>query len=232
MQNTDAIIDLIIERPRRLEFGGRSFIIRPLTLGKVLFISKFNSMLSPYLRRKAKNPQETLLRMCREKPEVVTEVVAIYITGDAKKVIDDDYMNELTTFLSKEMTDVQKATLLQMYYEEKTAAYYMDELHITEEKEKQRKAIRAKDKGSSLNVGGVSIFGNLIDVACERYGWTYQYVLWGISYNVLQVMLADVVQNIYLTAKERARTHINEDGRILRGESQADIDYFKSLCDG
>lgn len=232
MQVSDAIIDLIIERPRRLEFGGRSFVIKPLTLGKILFLSKFNAKLSSLLSRKPKNPQETILRMCQEKPEIVAEIVAIYITGDAEKVIDDNYMNELTAFLRKEMTDVQKATLLQMYYEEKTAAYFMGELRISEEKEKQRLAMRAKDKSSSLSVGGVSIFGNLIDFACEKFGWTYQYVLWGVSYNVLQLMIADMPQSIYLTEKERARAHINDDGRILRGESQADVDYFKSLCDG
>lgn len=170
--------------------------------------------------------------MCHEMPEIVTEIVAIYITGEAQKILDDNYMNELTAFLRKEMTDVQKATLLQLYYEEKTAAYFMGELRITEEKEKQRLAMRAKDKSSSLSVGGVSIFGNLIDFACEKFGWTYQYVLWGVSYNVLQLMIADMPQSIYLTEKERARAHINDDGRILRGESQADVDYFKSLCDG
>lgn len=31
--------------------------------------------------------------------------------------------------------------------------------------------------------GGKSIWGALIDAACERYGWTFDYVVWGISYN-------------------------------------------------
>lgn len=233
MQVSDAIVDLIVERPHNFKLGERSFSIKPLTLGKMLILSKYNTMLLSSLRgRQRKQPQEVLLDLCKTQPKIVSHIIAIYITADGERLLDDDYVAELDAFICKEMDDVQKATFLQLYYEEKTAAYFMGELRITEEKEKQRLAMRAKDKSSSLSVGGVSIFGNLIDFACEKFGWTYQYVLWGVSYNVLQLMIADMPQSIYLTEKERARAHINDDGRILRGESQADVDYFKSLCDG
>ena len=39
--------------------------------------------------------------------------------------------------------------------------------------------------------GGKTIWGTLIDAACERYGWTFDYVVWGISYNNLTLMLKD-----------------------------------------
>lgn len=47
--------------------------------------------------------------------------------------------------------------------------------------------------GSSRAIGGRSLWGGLLDVACAKYGWTLHYVLWGISYLNLQMMLIDAI---------------------------------------
>ena len=53
---------------------------------------------------------------------------------------------------------------------------------------------------SSIAFGGKSIWGTLIDAACERYGWSYQYVLWGISYSnpsgTAITLAEEIVENI------------------------------------
>ena len=53
--------------------------------------------------------------------------------------------------------------------------------------------------------GGKTIFGQLIDPAIERYGWTYEYVVWGVSYATLTVLLADKVTQVFLTDDEKKR---------------------------
>lgn len=231
MTDSDAIIDMITERPHNFKFSGRSFSIRPITLGKTLLLSRYNALLfSVFSKKRKKDIQKVLLDLCEEQRKIVNQIIAIYITSNSQSLFDDEYMSELTKFIDTEMSDVQKCTLLQLYYEEKPISHFTKLMHIDEEKEKQKKALKAKDPSTSLQVGGASILGNLIDVACERYGWSYQYVLWGISYNALRVMMSDIIQTIYLTDKERARAHINDDGRILHGENQQDIDYFKTFC--
>lgn len=227
---SDEVIDFIIERPRNFTFGGRSFAIKPLTLGKTLMLSKYNARLINALRRSHSEPQEALLKICEEERQVVSQIIAVYITPDVESLFNDEYMADLTRFIDDDMTDVQKCTLLQLYYEERPASVFAKHFRLDEEREKLRLANKAKDKSSALTIGGVTIFGNLIDTACERYGWSYQYVLWGISYNVLQTLLADVVQTVYLNDKERARAHINDDGRVLHGERQEDVDAFKAMC--
>lgn len=49
----------------------------------------------------------------------------------------------------------------------------------------------AKRNGSGRTIGGRSVWGSLIDPILERYHWTFDYVMWGISYMNLQMLLAD-----------------------------------------
>lgn len=81
--------------------------------------------------------------------------------------------------------------------------------------------LRAKDKSSSVSVGAVSVFGSLIDAACQRYGWTYDYTVWGVSLVSLQLMLADAQQVVYLTDKERRRAGVSTDGVRLDADDPA-----------
>lgn len=46
-------------------------------------------------------------------------------------------------------------------------------------------------------VGGNSPWGSIIDAAAARYGWTYDYIVWGVSYINLQMMLYDQITEIY-----------------------------------
>lgn len=67
---------------------------------------------------------------------------------------------------------------------------------------------KAKDTKNQYVFGGKTIWGALIDAACERYGWTFDYVVWGISYNNLTLMMKDKITSIYLSDEERKKTHI------------------------
>lgn len=53
--------------------------------------------------------------------------------------------------------------------------------------------------GSNRVIGGRSIWGGLIDVVLQKYHWTYDYLLWGISYQNVQMLLAD---NMSTTTEE------------------------------
>ena len=74
---------------------------------------------------------------------------------------------------------------------------------------------KAKDGSSSITVGGASIYGQLIDTAAERYGWSYDYIMWGVSMTNLQLMLADKVDSIYLTKEEQKKARISTDNEVI-----------------
>ena len=95
---------------------------------------------------------------------------------------------------------------------------------MEEESKRMAKVNAAKDSENQYVFGGKTIWGTLIDAACERYGWTFDYVVWQISYNNLTLMLKDKVTSIYLSDKERKKAHIvaaNE--QIFNGNSKEDI---------
>ena len=80
--------------------------------------------------------------------------------------------------------------------------------------------MKAKSNSNSFNFGGKSIYGALIDAACERYKWTYDYVVWKISYTNLQLMLKDSIKSVYLTDDEMKNVHINNMSTIIDGNSE------------
>lgn len=116
-----------------------------------------------------------------------------------------------------------------MALSEGDVSVYTKHLGIDKEKEWQAKAMRAKNNNNSLVFGGKSIYGTLIDTACERYGWTLEYVVWGISYANLQLLLADSVTSIYLSDEERKRINIPKDRRVINADDPANMEKIKAM---
>lgn len=54
-------------------------------------------------------------------------------------------------------------------------------------------------------MGGRSPWGSFLDAACERYKWTFDYVMWEISYVNLMMMLNDAVSIDYDTDDKKGR---------------------------
>lgn len=61
-------------------------------------------------------------------------------------------------------------------------------------------------------MGGRSPWGSFLDAACERYKWTFDYVMWGISYVNLMMMLTDAVSVDYDTDNKKGRTSSKKGG--------------------
>lgn len=225
----DEVLDLIIERSRTICIGGRSFRIQPPSLGKTLILSRYNRRLKLPSAKTDDELMKALLTIVHNQPDVVCEMLAVFLSNGSEELLDDNHIAEVSNYLASELDTVGRATLLHLYFEDKPASYYIKLLGIDKEQERQRKAEAAKDKSSSLRVGGVSLFGALLDTACERYKWTYQYVMWDISYNVLQTMLADVVQSIYLTEAERKRARVSTDGISISGDDPRNASLIRDM---
>lgn len=64
--------------------------------------------------------------------------------------------------------------------------------------------------GSNRVVGGRSVWGCFLDEVCKRYHWTFDYVVWGVSYQNINMMLSDSIQTFYGTLKgDRHNTKID-----------------------
>ena len=65
-------------------------------------------------------------------------------------------------------------------------------------------------------MGGRSPWGSFLDAACERYKWTFDYVMWEISYVNLMMMLNDAVSIDYDTDTKKGRSKSKNKGNKQR----------------
>lgn len=46
---------------------------------------------------------------------------------------------------------------------------------------------------SGRDIGGSSLWGSLFDVVLEKYHWTFDYLIWGISFVNVHMLLSDSI---------------------------------------
>ncbi len=223
------IADTIIERPHGFKVNQRQFHLYPVTLGKTYLISRLVECLGINLEIIKANPYMEALRICQEKKESVCRILSYHTINKKEELFDYDFVQERCNFFYKEIDNDSMAQLLVMVLSERDISAYIKHLGIDKEKEWQAKAMRAKKDNNSLTFGGKSIYGTLIDTACQRYGWTFEYVVWGISYANLQLLLADSVTSIYLSDEERKRVNIPQDRDIINADDPANMAKIKAM---
>lgn len=223
------IADTIIERPHGFKVNQRQFYLYPVTLGKTYLISRLVECLGINLEIIKANPYMEALRICQEKKESVCRILSYHTINKKEELFDYDFVQERCNFFYKEIDNDSMAQLLVMVLSERDISAYIKHLGIDKEKEWQAKAMRAKKDNNSLTFGGKSIYGTLIDTACQRYGWTFEYVVWGISYANLQLLLADSVTSIYLSDEERKRVNIPQDRDIINADDPANMAKIKVM---
>lgn len=165
------------------------------------------------------------LRLVKEHRDTVCRIISYHTCKGKDEVFDNVLIKKRMNLLQKQSDNDLATTLIMVLQTEKTAVY-MKKLHIDEEQKRMHEVTKVKSSKNVLSFGGRSIYGTLIDAACERYGWTYDYVIWGISYNNLRLMLADSIKTITLTDKERKNLHISDDREVISGDNKEAINEF------
>lgn len=82
-----------------------------------------------------------------------------------------------------------------------------------------------KAGGSGRVIGGRSLWGGLLDVLIGKYGWTLDYLLWGISYLNIQMLLSDTIQTFSNPGKG---DDVAKDARIS-GDDIRNLELIRSL---
>lgn len=223
------ITDVIIEKPIALSIGEKHFVITPPSLGKTMLIARFMGMLN--FRPDVVNLDvgAAIMDVCIKKEDAVCQLIAILLTSDKEHLINDNHVSSLAEYVKKHTTMAERCVLIELQLERKPITHYMALLGIDREKERMKKVMKVKGQGNSVQFGGVSMFGTIIGAACERYGWTYDYVVWGISYDALQLLIADAIQTVYLTDDELAKAHISTDGVYINGDDPNSINIIREL---
>lgn len=200
------ISDTLIERPVTFRLRRRRYSIYPLSLGKIQLCSRLIDVLG-FNKVRSDDELYTLALKTALSDRSQCARLLSYITLPGAGCLDEAaVLARMRRFGKARPSDL--ATLIVFALSMDKTDGIMSEFGIDKESRRLSEVMRVKERSKgngSVSFGGKSIWGTLVDSACERYGWTYQYVLWDISYSALRLLLADHVKTVFLTDEEMRR---------------------------
>lgn len=228
----EIIADTIMERPYTFFVEGRQLFFYPITLGKSYLLQRLIDGLGIDKEMISKASSFEIMRICTENKETVYRILAYHTLRRKSQLFNECIVCKRIELFAK-LTIEELAQLLMIALADDKTNLFTKHLGIDKENEYKQKALKAKSENSNtLSFGGKSIYGRLIDYACERYGWSYDYVVWGISLINLRLMISDSITSMYLTDKELKRCRIPKNRTFISGDDKANIEKIKKLCKG
>ena len=223
------IADIIMEKPLIFSIGKKVFDIYPVTLGKSYLLQRLIDGLDMKEDNLDANPFLEVLRVCKEKKDVVLKIVAYSVLKKKKDLFDERKIQKVISIF-KEVDEEDLAKLLLFILTSDKVDSCIKHFGIDKDRKEQQKVLKVKNKDSNvITFGGHSIYGSLIDVVCERYGWTMDYVVWGISYANLRMLIADMTTSISLTDEEKKSARVRTNGSFINGDDPANLEKMKAM---
>ena len=201
--------DAIMERPYGFSVDDVRFYIYPTTLGKSLLLQRLISSLGINNDHLMVNASAEMLRVIGEHRGTCLRIIAYATCKGKDEVFDEDYVKHRIAILENGADNEDIVTLLLVILTGDKVEEVIKEFEIDKEADMLRSCMKVKDSSGTLSFGGKSIYGTTIDVLCQRYGWTLDYVVWGISYANIRLLLADYIKEVHLTDEERKRLPAN-----------------------
>lgn len=234
------INDALIEKPHGFsvdvsEGTTKRFYLYPTTLGKMYIIKRHLDNLEINHQNLSTNAFLETLRIVQGKREEVCRIITYNTLKKKRDVFDQELVDDRTEFFDKNCSNEDLASLLLYILTKDDVESFKKHLGITKENDRMNQVISAKNEAqkskNDYTFGGKTIYGTLIDVACERYSWSYDYVVWGISLVNLKMMMADRVQNIYISDEEKKKipSSLLSDGDVIKADDKANRDKILQM---
>lgn len=224
------ISDAIMEMPYEFHIADNQFFLYPVTLGKMYLLSRLTSSLEINKDLISINPYMEALRLCNSKKEVICKILTYHTFNKREELFNSHTIGERQKFFNDNLSIEELAQLFIIVLSKDNVDQFIKHFKIDIDKKYQEKIYKIKKKNSNtITFGGNSIYGTLIDIACERYGWTMDYVVWGISYINLVMLLNDYVTSTYLSKEEMKKNRISTDRTFISGDDPNNIAQIKSM---
>lgn len=221
---TATITKVLTDQPIEFETRNRRYCLYPPTLGKLYLTAPIVEAIDIKKDNLTVLPFAEILRVVCSHREECCRLLAYHTLCTKEDCFNSKLLKTQTKQLSKYLDNEDIATLLITILKDDCTEAIVKGTGMQEDAERMRRVEKAKDKSSSFIFGGKTIWGMLIDTACERYGWTFDYVVWGISYQNLTLLLKDKITSVYLSDKERKRVHLpDRQGDIVNGDNREQV---------
>jgi len=221
-------IDTMLERPIGLTVGSRHFYIYQPTLGKSLLIGNLLKSIEINTPLMQFNSMAELLRLCSLHTDVCCRIIALSMCK-GKEALDNEHVEEIITYLKDNAEPENLATLLAIVMKGDNIDEILNHYGISDELKEMSKAQRAKKDKGCPTFCGLTTYGKIIDPLADKYGWTLDYILWGISYNNIQLLLADAPKTLYLSDEELKKSGIHKGQEVLSMDDPETWEKIKKM---
>lgn len=199
---------VLTDMPLGVSVGKEHFFLYPQTLGRMYLTSQLIEKLEIDQENLKINSFMEALRAAKNHTRECCKLISFHTLRNKSEMLDTKTIERRANKLQRVCSIEDIATLLITILSDNTLNVLTKELGIDAEGKKMAKISQAKETSNQYIFGGKTIWGALIDTACERYGWTFDYVIWEISYNNLTLMMKDKITSIYLSDEERKKAHV------------------------
>lgn len=217
------IADAIIDRPKGFRIGHRHFYLYPLTLGKTFLQKRIIDSLNIKQDLLSINPYAEALRIVDNNKEQCCLLLSYLTLKTKEEILNNIKVTIRKNLFLKEMSNEDIATLILINLTDNNLQVFVKYLGIHDDNEEISEINNIKKKDNTFIFGGKSVYGAVIDTVCNRYKWTFDYVVWEISYVNLQLLLKDSIKTIYLTDDEMKKLHVNNLNNMIDGNNREEI---------
>lgn len=226
----ETLADAVMDRPREFFIGKKRFCLWSPSLGMSMMLERQLKTLDINFDKLRVNPSYEALRLATLKKDELCHILSIHTFKSYDSLCDSRLIDRRAKMFAKDLSYEECATLALYILSEPKAESLITSSGIEDEQKEMSRITRYKNKdGHSRIFGGKTVYGMLIDIACAKYGWTKDYVVWGIDLVSLRMMLADAVNSIYLSDEDLKGLSISNTSHEVYGMTQDDINRLKSM---
>lgn len=226
----EALADAVMDRPRELFIGSKRYCLWSPSLGMSLMIERHIAALGIDNGLLERNPAMEALRLVGIHRKEVAHILAILSFRQYSELCQSEKIRKRAEVFADKLSDEEMAQLILVVLTEPTAQTLISLSDITKDHAEQSRIVKYKNRdGHTVSFGGKTIYGTLIDAACSRYGWTKEYVVWGIDLVSLQTILADTINSICLSDEEMKALGIHSTHDQKFGMTPEDIARLKAM---
>lgn len=196
--------DILLERRHEFKVHDALYTLYPPSLGITAMIKASLEGVGVDWSMLAEAPAFALLPLIESRPLDCCRIIALATCRDRDEAMSSKVVDAKAKQIRKWLQPDEMLSLLLIAISNNRIGEFLKDAGIEKENERLQR-VSAYKKNDTPMFGGKTIFGRLIDPACERYGWTYEYAVWGVSYASLTAMMADKVTSVILTDEEKKK---------------------------
>ena len=219
-----------MEMPIGFEVDGVHYFLYPVTLGTAYLISRERECMAENLKDAFVFADEKTKEAYRKS---LCRIVAMQTFNKKEDILDFKTLSERTNSFYQSLDNEGLFELYDMIigsFDE--SSLYIKHSGLDYDKKKLAKIAKHKEDGGNFSFGARTPYGSIIGPACAKFGWSLDYVVWGIGYTNLQMLLADEQVSVYLSKEDRKALRISADREVIDANDPANIERIRQILKG